>query len=340
MKAISSNSSEARLEASLSEDAFWAWLSEPARTAEELSNVLQESHPVFANRSETCVAQLRAAGLVAVARQDSVPPPIWDIVREELSLGMHPPMVAAAAHLVANARTLDSDWSTYLNLAKSRFAGADRAAWIIGNPKATSHADSSVLTEIEGALKRVVEREQRVIYPIQLTTRPTRADASDIGSIELEDQDGTLTTFENYFRGRITFLTFFYTRCNNPLKCSANIQSLGKLVSILRSESTTENIQTAAISYDGAYDTPVRLKSYAQTRGLIAGPRDRLFRCPQGLIALQRALKLNVSFGAATVSAHAAEALVIDESLRVAWSLVREGWDIDEVLLNLKRVGH
>ena len=56
------------------------------------------------------------------------------------------------------------------------------------------------------------------------TGAPPRHDISDF---QVQDQNGTVTTFGDLLRTRPSVLTFFYMRCANPNKCSLTISKLG-----------------------------------------------------------------------------------------------------------------
>jgi protein SCO1/2 len=47
--------------------------------------------------------------------------------------------------------------------------------------------------------------------------------------VELEDQDGARVKFGEFFTGKPSVVAFFYTRCDNPNKCSLTITKLGRL---------------------------------------------------------------------------------------------------------------
>ena len=53
--------------------------------------------------------------------------------------------------------------------------------------------------------------------------RNLSADNSFVRSILFEDHNGASVHFDEYFRRRPTIVVFFYTRCDNPLKCSLTI---------------------------------------------------------------------------------------------------------------------
>src|SRR5690242_1280002 len=53
-------------------------------------------------------------------------------------------------------------------------------------------------------------------------------------AVEMEDQDGRAITFGDFLTGKPSVVVFFYTRCNNPNKCSLTITKLARLQRALR----------------------------------------------------------------------------------------------------------
>ncbi|WP_139125750.1 thioredoxin domain-containing protein [Arcticibacter eurypsychrophilus] len=52
---------------------------------------------------------------------------------------------------------------------------------------------------------------------------------STIKNVVLEDQNKERFRFNEFFKGTPSIVAFFYTRCNNPNKCSATITRLVQL---------------------------------------------------------------------------------------------------------------
>ena len=100
--------------------------------------------------------------------------------------------------------------------------------------------------------------------------RDSRRGCETIESTVFEDHDGARITFGEFFRGHPSVVVFFYTRCNNPQKCSLTIAKLARLQKLLLDRELTEEIRTAAITYDPAFDVPQRLRGYGQSRGVHA----------------------------------------------------------------------
>jgi protein SCO1 len=153
-----------------------------------------------------------------------------------------------------------------------------------------------------------------------------------IESVVFEDHAGDSITFKEFFRGRPSVVVFFYTRCDNPLKCSLSITKLARIQRMLEDRGLADQIQTAAITYDPAFDLPKRLRGYGQDRGVRMDARHRMLRATEGMDALRRHFKLGVNFIASLVSRHRVEAYVIDSEGRIVASFERLQWDERQVV--------
>jgi cytochrome oxidase Cu insertion factor (SCO1/SenC/PrrC family) len=152
----------------------------------------------------------------------------------------------------------------------------------------------------------------------------------DLEDLALEDQDGTRLSFSQAFSGRPTALSFFYTRCTNPEKCSLTVTRLARLARRLVTEQLDANV--AGITYDRGFDRPARLKAYGGDRGMIFSPRCSLLRTVGPFDPLREAFDLGVGFGPVTVNRHRLDLVVLDASLGVAERFERRLWDEDAVL--------
>lgn len=152
------------------------------------------------------------------------------------------------------------------------------------------------------------------------------------GSVTLEDQDGRRHSYQDVFRGRPTIVVYFYTRCDNPLKCALTVSKLGKVQQLLADRGLTDSVGTAAISYDAAYDTPERLARYGRNRGLRTGAGHGLYRAVEGNDALRQHFELGVSFFESLVSRHRIEVFVLDSRGRIAASFTRLNWNEEAVV--------
>jgi protein SCO1/2 len=159
-----------------------------------------------------------------------------------------------------------------------------------------------------------------------------RPQALDVPTdVPLEDQDGRRLTFGEFFRGRPSVVVFFYTRCDNPSKCSLTITKLGELQRVLRHEHVDERVRTAAITYDPEFDLPARLRAYGENRGVVFGDNDRMFRTVSGLVRLDDYFHLGVSFGDVLVNRHRIELFVLDGEGHIVATFARLQWAVEDV---------
>jgi len=147
-----------------------------------------------------------------------------------------------------------------------------------------------------------------------------------------EDHDGNSITFKELFRGHPSIVVFFYTRCDNPLKCSLTITKLARIQKLLETQGLADQIYTAAITYDPAYDLPRRLRGYGQDRGVCLDARNRMLRATEGLDTLRRHFKLGVNFIESLVNRHRLEVYILDAEGRIAASFERIHWDEQQVV--------
>jgi cytochrome oxidase Cu insertion factor (SCO1/SenC/PrrC family) len=156
--------------------------------------------------------------------------------------------------------------------------------------------------------------------------------------VVLQDQDGELTTFGSFLVGRPSVVTFFYTRCMVPEKCSLTITKLARLQQQLTAGALADRINIAAITYDPAFDLPSRMRAYGLDRGMVLDRQNRLLRAPHGIEPLQRYFDLQVGFGATTVNRHRLELFVLGRKAEIAASFTRMQWDEQKIFSTLQRL--
>jgi protein SCO1/2 len=147
--------------------------------------------------------------------------------------------------------------------------------------------------------------------------------------IRLQDQDGKQVPFDEFFRGKPSVAVFFYTRCNNPYKCSLTITRLAQLQQTLAEQML--DVRTAAITYDPDFDLPERLRGYGLARGVRFSADHRFFRAHTGFAELRDRWQLGVNYSDATVNHHRIELLILDAKGHVAHLHARVQWDPEEV---------
>jgi len=172
----------------------------------------------------------------------------------------------------------------------------------------------------------------RGVHAIVSWARSLRRNSSAVENVVFQDQDGANISYSELLRGHPSIVVFFYTRCDNPLKCSLTITKLARVQKILEDKGLSEKIWTVAITYDPGFDLPNRLRSYGKARGLEIHQRSRLVRTIQGLPALRNHFKLGVNFIGSLVNRHRVEAYVLDEEGRAAFGFERIHWDESKIV--------
>jgi protein SCO1/2 len=158
-----------------------------------------------------------------------------------------------------------------------------------------------------------------------------RRGSEPVDSVLFEDQDGERITFKQFFSSRPSVLAFFYTRCDNPLKCSLTIVKIAKVQALLKAEGLSDQIRTAAVTYDPAFDLPERLRVYGRDRGMQFGENHRMLRATDDNDLLRRHFELGVNFVGSLVNRHRIELFILDASGRTVAFFERIRWDERQV---------
>lgn len=202
--------------------------------------------------------------------------------------------------------------------AMQAIRGVDEAA------TSSTHACCSTLL---GGMKTGVSRPMDLLHP-----------SEQVEAVILQDHNGDFITFREYFQGNPSIVAFFYTRCDNPLKCSLTVTKLGNIQKILATRGLAHQIRTAVITYDPAFDIPERLRVYGTDRGLRMDSDHRMLRAADGADALRRYFELGVNFIESLVNRHRIELYVLDAKGRIAVSFERIHWDEQQVVTHATEV--
>jgi cytochrome oxidase Cu insertion factor (SCO1/SenC/PrrC family) len=82
---------------------------------------------------------------------------------------------------------------------------------------------------------------------------------------KLVDSNGKSIELINLTRGRVTLLSFIYTRCAAGRACPYATNVLGQVhLASADDQSLAKNMRLVSLSFDPDYDTPQRLASYAE----------------------------------------------------------------------------
>jgi protein SCO1/2 len=304
---------------------------------ETLLALLDERHHAYERRSESAAARMRGWVLCCLASRRSRHPRLLPFLREELETGTHAyPVAAAAAALRAMAIT-SPDWERWVESALRRARLHDDALQLDRYPLDwTAKRDTTAVSELQKTLAALRDpaADPAALLPVAPPGIPRTP--GSVRAFELEDHSGNRISFGEYLSGRPSFLVFFYTRCNNPNKCSANVARWGVLQHRLAQEALLEQVNLAAITYDPAFDTPPRLAAYARERNVALGDRARMFRVTEHFPEFQQQLALHVNYSQTTINRHASEAMVFDRSLAIVEDYVRTTWQVEDVIRHLR----
>ena len=106
------------------------------------------------------------------------------------------------------------------------------------------------------------QREKHVV-----SAPDSRRGAEAVESIALQDHKGDTITFKEFFHGRPSIVVFFYTRCDNPMKCSLTVTKLARIQKLL------EVMSTRGPDTHGCDYIRSGLRSARTSSDLWAGPR-------------------------------------------------------------------
>jgi protein SCO1 len=298
---------------------------------ERLLDLLDEAHPIYDQQTTRDVTQTRARILLALASRP-LPDRALPFVLEELDTGIDPHLVAAAAIALRACPQPSPAFGPYIRRALENMSGHDDLISFesLSPPPATPRS-TTPLRELQRTVEWLPGETDStdccLVSPI--LERLTRTSAID--RLVLEDQNGVMKTYRELFRGHPTVVAFFYTRCDNPLKCSLTVWKLARLQTLLAEQGAGETVHTAAITYDSEFDTPARLLRFGVNRGVRLDDCHRLLRVHGGIAPLRAHFRLGVNFFEGLVNRHRIDLFVLNPQGNVAGSYRRLQWDEREV---------
>lgn len=306
-----------------------------------LLELLEESHSRYHGRSAQEVTQLRVPVLLALAR-DPLPELALPFVLEELDTGLDPHLVAAAAIALRSYPQPNPAFEPFLRRALDNIrAHDDLISFEKLDPDPASDDCTSPVRELmRTAAWLGIELQQQPAGEASdccsLVADPgrilrSRRTPKSISALIFEDQRGTTASYRDLFTGHPTVVVFFYTRCDNPLKCSLTIWKLARLQKLLDEHGAGEQVHTAAITYDSDFDTPDLLNRFGRNRGVKMNAAHRLMRVQGGIEPLRAHFQLGVGFFDGLVNRHRIELFLLDGNGCVVTSRGRLRWEEEEV---------
>jgi protein SCO1/2 len=217
-----------------------------------------------------------------------------------------------------------------LQSALERIRGADQPIDLT-TPEPTRGGATTAAAELTETLAAIEAAPRSCCGAVLLNQRRSPEPAA-LTDIDCEDQDGAALSLAAFFAGRPGLLTFFYTRCMNPEKCSLTISKLGRLRTLAVAQGLGDGIALAGMTYDPAFDLPHRLKDYGAARGLDFAGTCRLLRTTGPFAPVRALFDLLVGYGEATVNRHAVEVILVQPDGTVAEHRSRTLWEPAEML--------
>lgn len=209
------------------------------------------------------------------------------------------------------------------------------------------YSDGLIIT-LDSRLKKMtidtlerIRNDQRVLKDTccspQFVSQPKKVNYQQVKTILLEDQDGLKITFEDFFMGHYGIVSFFYTRCDNPNKCSLTVSKLAQLQKLIKDSTLKNQLKIAAITYDSAYDTPDKIRIYGEERKFEFSENYKSFRVvEEGFDVLKDYLQLGVNYIGTIVSQHRIELFILDKKALVDNEFTQLQWNPADVLNHIE----
>ena len=237
---------------------------EPVRRG-DLIPLLHEGASIYAGRGTAACGRIRAR-VLATFGEVGLPAAALPFVIEALRTELNPEIVAGAAIAARGLAGSDADLGGALVQALDNLRGRD-APVALSTDRSESTALLEILASlrwqpavspalagavaalhdrhasgwsvrVRGAAQQTVAelraRARRSPLTLDDTPPPMIMDAAaeasgDLHGVTVQDHDGRILSLAEYLGRADTVVAFFYTRCQNPNKCSLTITKLGDL---------------------------------------------------------------------------------------------------------------
>lgn len=164
---------------------------------------------------------------------------------------------------------------------------------------------------------------------------PSRRPSLATLDVPMTDQDGRVVTLSDLI-DRPTAVSFFYTRCDNPYKCTRTVADMARLQRSLEEAGLDDEVRLLLMTYEPEFDSPGRLKQYGVDRDLRFGPHALALQPdPLRKADLFAELGVAVNFQAGWVNLHGVQLMLIDRRARLVRTYHTLAWDAAEVLKDL-----
>ena len=137
--------------------------------------------------------------------------------------------------------------------------------------------------------------------------------------------------------GQPFIITFFYSRCDNPNKCSANVGNFSALKQELRKQGLAEKVSMLAITYEPNFDSPSVIKSYGEGRGADFDKNFKFLVVDEKQYAsLVKTMGVLVNYGKGMVNNHGSQLYIFSAAAQLARVYENTIWKPNDVAQDLK----
>jgi protein SCO1 len=160
-----------------------------------------------------------------------------------------------------------------------------------------------------------------------------------IGNLSVQNEGGITQKLEDVIDQKPTVVTFFYTRCMNPNKCTLTINKIGWLQSELTELGLEHKVNLLAFTYDPTYDTPAKMRAFGENRGIKFGSNTHVLRTlPEEFGKISDFFKLGVNHVASTVNQHRLELFILNQHGDIETTYTRLQWEVENVISDLVKL--
>jgi protein SCO1/2 len=138
--------------------------------------------------------------------------------------------------------------------------------------------------------------------------------------------------------GKPTVVSFLFTRCPNPRMCPFIASRMAALQRLVAASGLSGDVRLLIVTYDPVYDTPARLRQYAQVRGMSFDNLSLLRPEPAQLTKLLGEFQTPLAFTeSGGVNNHAMDVFILDSAGRYVRQY-RGSWSNSRILSDLRRL--
>jgi protein SCO1 len=341
------------------------------RNAQKLLPFLDYAHPIYKGRSKNATLRLRGYIIEAFAHT-GLPASAIAFVLDELESSISPYVVAAAAKALRRGDRTSANASPFLLKAlKNVRMGDDQLTFKTYKPhwpiaEHTTATKEVLITlgwlgnqakEVLDELK-VLEKDpcsspsfkqllQETILSIEqssvgddccavhtfsMSKKAGSYNSERLSRVQLQDENDQTVSYEELLTGAVSVLLLFYTRCDNPNRCSRNVTRFGQLQRMVQEKDLDANIRLIALTYDPEYDFSFRTRAYCGHRGFLPGGNSHISRVTRGWDDMRDYLNPNANYNDGLLNSHTTDLFVLDKRGKVAKRISGIEWENEKVI--------